>query len=327
MKLTNRLLLASTFLALPFGAAQAQAPAPTDAKVMRIIVPFAPGGAQDVIGRYLGTKLSARLGQTVIIENRAGAGGAIAADAVAKAAPDGNTLLLATGGAISIAPHVNAKLPYDPRTDFVSIAMVADTPMTMAVRAQSPFQSVADVLRDAKARPGQVTYASTGSGTISHLTGELFAQAAGVALLHVPYKGAGPAMIDLLSGQVAMMVTSAASIDPMVESNRARVLASFTTSRLPTMNGAPTMAEASGFRGLEVPVWVGVLAPAKTPAAIVEKLSVEITAVCRLPETQERFKGLGAIVACGGSQELAKVISDDYQRWGNVIRQGNIKLQ
>lgn len=324
MKLTVRLLLASSLLAVPFGPVLAQAGG--DGKVMRIIVSFAPGGAQDVIGRYLGTKLSARLGQTVIIENRAGAGGAIAAEAVAKSAPDGNTLFLATGGAISIAPHVNSKLPYDPRTDFVSIAMVADTPMTMAVRAQSPYQSVADVLRDAKARPGQVTYASTGNGTISHLTGELFAQSAEVQLLHVPYKGAAPAMVDLLSGQVSMMVTSAASIDPMVESNRARVLGSFTTARLPTMKGAPTMAEA-GYRGLEVPVWVGVLAPAKTPAAIVAKLSAEITAVCRLPETQERFKGLGAMVACGGSQELAKVIADDYQRWGKVIRQGNIKLE
>ena len=249
---------------MPVPSASAQAG--PDARPLHIVVPFAPGGAQDVIGRYLGTKLTARLGVPVIIDNKAGAGGVIAADAVAKAAPDGNTLLLATGGAITVAPHLNAKLPYDARRDFVAVAMVADTPMTLDVRAQSPYTSVADVLRDAKARPGQVSFGSTGNGTVSHLTGELFAQTAGVQLLHVPYRGAAPAITDLLGGQVALMVTSATSIEPMVQDNKARALASFTTARLPTLRGAPTMAEASGFKGLEVPVWVGLLAPAKTPA-------------------------------------------------------------
>src|SRR6185369_3899325 len=320
-------LAAAAAFALSCAAPSASAQASPDARPMHIVVPFAPGGAQDVIGRYLGTKLTARLSVPVIIDNKAGAGGVIAADAVAKAAPDGNTLLLATGGAITVAPHLNAKLPYDARRDFVAIAMVADTPMTLDVRAQSPYTSVADVLRDAKARPGQVSFGSTGNGTVSHLTGELFAQTAGVQLLHVPYRGAAPAITDLLGGQVALMVTSATSIEPMVQDNKARALASFTTTRLPTLRGAPTMAEASGFKGLEVPVWVGLLAPAKTPPAQVEKLAAEITAICKLPETQERFKGLGAIPACAGSKELDKVIADDFERWGKVIRQGNIKAE
>jgi tripartite-type tricarboxylate transporter receptor subunit TctC len=306
--------------------AGAQAPAATGTP-LHIVVPFAPGGAQDVIGRYLGTKLSARMGIPVVIDNKAGAGGVIAADAVAKAAADGNTLLLATGGAISIAPHLNAKLPYDARKDFAPVALVADTPMTLSVRAQSPYTRVADVINDAKTRPGQVTFASTGNGTISHLTGELFAQTAGVHLLHVPYRGAAPAMTDLLGGQVALIVTSSASIDPMVEDKKARVLATFTTQRLPNFKDVPTMNEASGFKGLEVPVWVGLLAPAKTPAAVVEKLAAEISAVCKLPETQERFKGLGALTTCGGTKELAKVVNDDYERWGKVIKQGNIKSE
>jgi tripartite-type tricarboxylate transporter receptor subunit TctC len=314
-------------LALSCAAPSASAQAGPDARPLHIVVPFAPGGAQDVIGRYLGTKLMARLGVPVIIDNKAGAGGVIAADAVAKAVPDGNTLLLATGGAITVAPHLNAKLPYDAKRDFVAVAMVADTPMTLDVRAQSPYTSVADVLRDAKARPGQVSFGSTGNGTVSHLTGELFAQTAGVQLLHVPYRGAAPALTDLLGGQVALMVTSAASIEPMVQESRARALASFTTARLPAMRGAPTMNEASGFKGLEVPVWVGLLAPAKTPAAQIEKLAAEIIAICKLPETQERFKGLGAIPACAGSKELDKVIAEDFERWGKVIRQGNIKAE
>ena len=305
--------------------AGAQTAAPADTRPLRIVVPFAPGGAQDVIARWIGNQLTARRGMQVIIENKAGAGGVIAADQVAKATPDGQTVLLATGGAISIAPHLNAKLPYDSRRDFAPVAMVADTPMTLGVRAQSAYQSVADVLRDAKARPGQVSFASTGNGTVSHLTGELFAQAAGVKLLHVPYKGAAPAMNDLMGGQVSTIVTSAASIDPLVESGKARALASFTSARLASLRGAPTMTEAAGISGLEVPVWVGVLAPAGTPTPVLERLAEEIVAICRLPETQERFKGLGAQPACGGPRELDKVVRDDLQRWGQVIRQAGIK--
>lgn len=327
MTLIRRSLLAAALAAGLLPAAQAQAPAAGAGQPLHIVVPFAPGGAQDVIGRYLGTKLSARLGVPVVIDNKAGAGGVIAAEAVAKAAPDGNTLLLATGGAISIAPHLNSKLPYDPRKDFAPVALVADTPMTLGVRAQSPYRSVADVLKDAKARPGQVTFASTGNGTISHLTGELFAQTAGVQLLHVPYRGAAPAMTDLLGGQVALIVTSSASIDPMVEDKKARVLATFTSQHLPNFPGVPTMNEASGLKNLEVPVWVGLLAPAKTPSALVDKLGAELAAICKLPETQERFRGLGALSTCGGPKDLEKVISDDYNRWGKVIRQGNIKAE
>lgn len=323
----KKTLLAGLLAAAAACSALAQAPTgPSADRPLHIVVPFAPGGAQDVIGRYLGTKLAARLGVPVVVDNKAGAGGVIAADAVAKAAPDGNTVLLATGGAISIAPHLNPKLAYDPRKDLAPVALVADTPMTLAVRAASPYQSVADVLKDAKAHPGRVSFASTGNGTISHLTGELLAQTAGVQFVHVPYRGAAPAITDLLGGQVAMIVTSSASIDPMAEDKKARVLATFTTHRLGgNFAGVPTMAEASGLKGLEVPVWVGVMAPAKTPAAVIEKLAAEIQAVCKLPETQERFSGLGALTTCGGSKDLEKVVGDDYARWGKVIRQGNIK--
>jgi tripartite-type tricarboxylate transporter receptor subunit TctC len=297
------------------------------AKTLRLVVPFAAGGAQDVIGRYLGDKLAQRTGQTVVIENKAGAGGTLAADSVAKAAPDGQTLLLATGGAISIAPHLNPRLPYDPKRDFAAVAMVADTPMTIAVRADSPYKTLADVLRDAKARPGQLAYASTGNATISHLTGELLAQTAGVQWLHVPYKGAAPALNDLLGGQVPLIVTSAASIDPMVESGKARVLATFSKAHLPNLADRPTVSEAAGLKGLEVPVWVGVLAPAATPADRLQALQAELLAICRLPETQERFRSLGAAVECGDRATLARVMDEDSARWGRVIRQGNIKTE
>lgn len=310
-------------LALALAATQ---PVQAQGDVTRIVVPFAAGGAQDAIGRYLADKLGQRLGTPVVVENKGGAGGVIAADFVAKAAPNGRTLLLATGGAITIAPHLNPKLPYDPRKAFVPVALVADTPMTLAVRAQSPYRSVADLLKAARENPGGVSFASTGNGTVSHLTGELLAQATGVQLLHVPYKGAGPAITDLLGGQVASMVTSAASIEPMVHDGKARVLASFTSAPIAALNGAPTIAEATGSKGLEVPVWVGLLVPAGTPEADVGRLSAALVEICHLPDTLERFKGLGASTTCGGATELGRIIADDDRRWGEVIRKGDIKV-
>ena len=292
---------------------------------LRIVVPFASGGAQDVIARYLGAKLTDKLGAPVIIDNKAGAGGIVAADAVAKAT-DGATVLLATGGAITIAPHLQGKLPYDPVHDLVPVALVGDTPMTLAVRTESPYKTLADVLRDAKAKPGQVTYASTGNGTVSHLTGALLAQASGVNLLHVPYRGAAPALTDLLGGQVALIVTSAASIEPMVASGKARVLGTFSRAALPSLGTPPTVGDATGLPGMDVPVWVGVMAPTRMPAATVEKLSAALVEVCNLPETKQRFAQLGAVNTCGGGAALNKVVTEDSQRWAKVIKQGGIKV-
>lgn len=317
--LTLGLAAAASLAVMPLHAQQ------NNDKPLRIVVPFAAGGAQDVIARYLGAKLGDKLGTTVIVDNKAGAGGIVAADAVAKAT-DGATVLLATGGAITIAPHLQAKLPYDPVHDLAPVALVGDTPMTLAVRAESPYKTLADVLRDAKAKPGQVTYASTGNGTVSHLTGALLAQASGVNLLHVPYRGAAPALTDLLGGQVALIVTSAASIEPMVASGKARVLGTFSRAALPSLGTPPTVAEAAGLAGMDVPVWVGVMAPARMPAASVEKLSAALVEVCNLPETRQRFAQLGAVNTCGGGAALGKVIAEDSQRWAKVIKQGGIKV-
>lgn len=314
--------------ALAFAATIGTAAAPLSAqqndRPLRIVVPFATGGAQDVIARYLGGKLPEKLGQPVIIDNKAGAGGVVAADSV-SASTDGVTVLLATGGAITIAPHLLAKLPYDPN-DMVPVALLGDTPMTLSVRTESPYKTVADLLRDARARPGQVTYASTGNGTVSHLTGALLAQAGGVSLLHVPYRGAAPAMTDLVGGQVAAIVTSVASIEPMVASGKARVLGTFTHAKLPGMGSAPTIGEATGLPGMEVPVWVGVMAPRRMPAASIEKLAAALVEVCNLPETGQRFAQLGAITTCGGPAALKKVVTEDSQRWARVIKQGGIKV-
>ncbi|MBS0451122.1 MAG: tripartite tricarboxylate transporter substrate binding protein [Proteobacteria bacterium] len=295
-------------------------------KVIKLVVPFAPGGAQDVIGRYLASQLSSRLGtSSVVVENKAGAGGVIAADAVAKAPADGATLLLATGGAISIAPHLLAKLPYQAQQDFAPIALVADTPMVLAVRTDSSYRTLQDLVKDARAQPGQVSYASTGNGTVSHLTGELFAQAAAVKLTHVPYRGASPAMVDLMGGQVAAIVTSAASIEPMVEGGKARVLATFTATPISTLPGVPTVQQAVGISGLAVPVWVGLMGPAKTSPAVLARLGTEILAICGLPETQKRLQAVGAQATCAGSADFARLVSEDSMRWASVVQRGNIK--
>lgn len=308
---------------VPLHPAVAQEPS----KPIRLLVPFAPGGSQDIIGRYLASQLATRLSTPMIVENKSGAGGVIAADAVAKAPADGSTLLLATGGAISIAPHLMPKLPYLAQQDLVPVAMVADTPMVIAVRTQSSLRSLAELLKTAKAEPGKLAYASTGTGTVSHLTGELLAQGAGVKLTHVPYRGAAPAVIDLISGNVDAIVTSAASIEPMVLSGKARVLGTFTKEPLHNLPGTPTVEQATGLSGLAIPVWVGVMVSAKTPKAVVARLAEETLKVCQLPETRKRLQDAGADVNCSGSQGFGQLIAEDSQRWAGVVKHGNIKSE
>lgn len=300
-----------------FGAASAQA------DTLRIVVPFSAGGAQDTIARWYAQHMTERSDMTVIVDNRPGAGGSLAADEVAQSDPDGWTILQASGGAITIAPHLRS-LPYDPQTAFVPVAMVADTPMTLGVRADSPFQSVADVLAAAQADPGGVAYASTGHTSVSHLTGALLAQAGGVELLHVPYQGAAPALADLLGGVVPLIVTSAASINQMVASGDARALAVFSPVNIDSLAGVPTIEEALEAENLNSPVWGGYLAPAGTPQERIDLLSALIVEICNLPETAERYASLGATQTCGDAAALGQTIQADYARWGEVISAAGI---
>lgn len=293
------------------------------ADTLRIVVPFGAGGAQDTIARWYAQHMSERSDMTVIVDNRPGAGGSLAADEVAQANPDGWTILQASGGAITIAPHLRS-LPYDPQADFVPVAMVADTPMTLGVRADSPFQSVADVIAAAQADPGGVAYASTGHTSVSHLTGALLAQAAGIELLHVPYQGAAPALADLLGGVVPLIVTSAASIDQMIASGDARVLAVFSPVSLSNMEGVPTIEQVLGAENLNSPVWGGYLAPAGTPQDRLDYLSALIVEICELPETAARYESLGATLTCGDAAALGQTIQADYTRWGEVISTAGI---
>lgn len=308
-------LLAAAALAI---AAPASA---QEGKLLRIIVPFQAGGQQDVLARHLATHLAPRLGGSVIVENRPGASGMLAAEQVARMPRDGSVLMMTTGGAISIAPHLYPKLPYDPVKDFAAVGMIADIPMAIVVRADSPLRTAEDLVKAARARPGRISVANTGNGSISHLTTELFAQRTGIQLLPVPYKGVG-AVQDLVGGQVEVLMISAASVESLVETNKARVLATFTSARLPGVGGAPTVTEALGVKGLDFPVWVGLLAPAGTPAAVLARLDQEIQAICGAPASLEKFRNL---LACRNGPALARVIEEDRERWGETIRKAGIK--
>jgi tripartite-type tricarboxylate transporter receptor subunit TctC len=297
-----------------------------NADTLRIVVPFSPGGAQDTLARWYAQHIDEKSDMTVIVDNRPGAGGALAADEVAQAAPDGWTILQASGGAITIAPHLR-DLPYDPQNDFVPVAMFADTPMTLGVRADSSFETLDDVVAAAQEDPGGLAYASTGHTSVSHLTGALLAQAAGIELLHVPYQGAAPALTDLLGGVVPLIVTSAASIDQMVEAGDARVLAVFSPVSLSNLEGVPTVEEALGAENLNSPVWAGYLAPAGTPQERIDELSRLIMEICELPETRERYLSLGASLTCGDANTLADTMARDHQRWGEVIEAAGIEAE
>ncbi|MCW5654874.1 tripartite tricarboxylate transporter substrate binding protein [Hydrogenophaga sp.] len=312
--------LAALLAALNLATAHAQS---ADTRPVSLVVPFQAGGQLDAMARFYALRLADSLGNPVVVENKPGAAGTLAATFVARAAADGKTLFLTTGAALTIAPYLRTSMPYDAKTAFTPLAMIADMPMSLAVRADSPFKTVADVLQTAKVSPGGLTVATTGVGAISHLVGELFAQAAGVKFTFVPYQGIG-SIRDLLGGQVPLIITSSTSLESQVQAGQVRILATFSSQRLPSANGAPTMAEATGIKGLEVPVWTGLMAPAKLPPAVAEKLTQQILATCKDPETTRQFK---EIVACAGPAEFDRVIKEDAARWEQTIRKANLKIE
>lgn len=303
------------------GVAHAQG---ADQQPVKLVSPWAPGGLIDAMGRHYAEKLAARRNVPFYVDNKPGAAGTIAAALVARGPADGKQLMLTTGAAISIAPHLRKGLTYDPLADFVFIGMMADLPMSISVRYDSPYQTLADVIKDAKARPGKVSMANTGVGAITHLTAELFGRAVGATFLHVPYQGPTQQFQDLLGGQVDLVMTSSIGLEQLVATKKVRALGTFTKQRLPSSGMAPTVSEATGISGLDLPVWLGVMAQAKTPPRVVEQLAAEFLAICKLPETQEKFK---EIVSCGDAKQFEKIVREDHQRWGDIIRKAEIPPQ
>jgi tripartite-type tricarboxylate transporter receptor subunit TctC len=295
-------------------------------KVITLVVPVPPGGAADFIARLVGRKLSGVLGQPVVISNRGGASGTIASDNIAKAAPDGFTLLLNSITTHGIGPHLYNSLPYDSVKDFTPVIFVANLPLVMTINAGRPEKSVQEVIAFAKANPGKLSFASSGNGGAPHLAGELLQNIAGIKMLHVPYRGSGPAVIDVGAGRVDIMFDAVPSLLPMIQAGKLRPLAAASAARNPIVPDVPTFAEL-GLKGMEVSLWYGMVGPAQLPAPVVARLNTELAKILKSDEVKESFAKQGAVPTGGSPQDYADFMREESARWGEVVRRNGIKLE
>ncbi len=291
-------------------------------KPVRLVVPFPAGGAADIVARQAAQGLSAELGKQFIVDNRAGAGGAIGAASVARAAPDGYTLLFSSASALSINPHIS-KPPYDALRDFTPIVLVGFAPNVLVTHPSVGAKSVEDLIAIAKARPNELNFASNGVGTLSHLTGELFMQRAGVRMVHVPYKGAAPAVIDTMAGHVTVLFAAYPSVSEQARAGRLRALAVTSAKRMQIAPELPTIAE-SALPGFESVQWWGVFGPAGLPSDIVQALNAAANTVLKTPEMSKRLAATGVEAAGGTASDLAAYHKADYEKWAEVIRAADI---
>jgi tripartite-type tricarboxylate transporter receptor subunit TctC len=308
------------------GVLLAQGAASYPEKPIRILIPFPPGGAADTFGRLVGQKFTDLWGKATLVENRPGAGGIIATEATAKSAPDGYTFLVVTVGH-AVNPSLYAKLPYDTAHDFAPVAMIALLPNLLVVHPSVPANTVAELIALAKSKPGGLKYASSGNATTSHMAAALLSSLAGIELLHVPYKGAAPAVQDLLAGRVDLMLDPTVSVGSFVKQGRVRALAVTTAKRTPLLPDLPTLAEA-GVPGYEFTAWFLLLAPAKVPADIVAKVNQEIAKFGAAGDYRQRLTNLGAEVAAPLTPaEVGEFIAREAQRWGKVVKDANIRVE
>jgi tripartite-type tricarboxylate transporter receptor subunit TctC len=296
------------------------------ARQVRIVLPFGAGGSTDAIARTLGQKLSESFAQPVVIDNRPGAAGAIATDHVAKAAPDGYTLLMATTSTHSVLPMLGARLPYDPQKDFAPVALVARAPNVLIASPTLPAASVRELVALARARPGGYTFASSGTGTITHLIGEAFNAAAGIKAVHAPYKTGVQAVPDVVSGQVAWLFDSIVWSLPQIRAGKLKGLAITSRERSPLAPDMPTVAEA-GLPGFEGVTWFGLVAPAAVPREVLARLNAEVNRLLQTQDMRDKLAAQGAEAAGGSAEEFGKLVREDAARWGRVIRDAGVKLE
>lgn len=292
-------------------------------KPIRIVVGFPPGGPADYTARLIAEKMPGLLGGTVIVDNRSGANATIAADHVAKAAPDGHTLFLTTTGAVAISPHIGPKLNYDALRDFAPIAHVVNAFSTIAVHPSVPVRNAKEFVALAKARKGQLTMASTGIGSIPHLTQELLKSAAGIDFVHVPYKGAAPSVTDAIGGQVASLVLDVTPLLPHLQAGKLRAIGIAGAKRAHALPDVATLAE-QGYKNVEAPNWYAVLAPAKTPREIVERLNDAVRKAIAMPDVRDRLLKTGADPIISTPEQLGELLKSDHAKWGKLIRDRNI---
>ena len=303
------------------GAHAADAPYPS--KPIRFILGYPPGGASDAVARLLVGPMTARLGQQIVIDNRPGAGGNIAGEIVARSAPDGHTWFLGNNAILATNQALYQKMPFDSVRDFAAVVLLATQPSVLVTHPSLPVRNVKDLVALAKVRPGQLNYASSGTGTAGHLAGELFKGLTGVSYQHIPYKGGGPAVIDLVSGQVHFMFATAASVIPHARSGRLRALAVTSAQRSPSVPELPTVAE--GIAGFEALTWHGIVVPAATPASVIAKINTEVNAALVTGELKERLATQGVEARGGKPEEFAAFLRAEIPKWTKVVRDSGAK--
>ncbi len=295
-------------------------------KSVRMVIHFPPGGPTDFVGRALAQKLSEGWKQQIIVENRPGAGGIIGIETVLRAAPDGHTLLFGTSGSLALAPALNSKLPYNVFTDLAPITLVVINPQILVVHPSLPVRSVQDLIKLAKAKPGQINYGSVGPGSPQHMGMELLKSMAGVNLVHIPYKGTAPAMTELIAGQISAMFNSMPSVLPHIATGRLRGIAVGSAKRSPAAPAIPTVAEA-GLKGFQYVTWYALLAPAATPKDVIAKINTDSVRILSQPDMIERFASQGAEPAPGTPEALGQFMREEHEGWKKVIKAANIKLE
>ena len=318
-----RIAVATLLSAACAGQAWAQGDYPN--KPIRFVVPFPPGGGTDIVSRLVTNKMTEMLGWRIVIDNRAGAGGSVGMEVAANSAPDGYTLVMGQTSNLAINPALYAKLPYVPLRDFSPVSLVSMIPIAIMVPAKSPYRSVGDLVAAAKAKPGQVTFATTGNGTVGHLTGELLQRQAGVKFIHVPYKGAAQAFPDLISGRVDFFLASLETAIPQVKAGTIRTVAVTSLQRAAAMPDVPTVDE-SGFKGFDANTWTGVLVAARTPQPIIARLNAEITRVLNMPDIRARLATGGAPVQTGPQAFVARLKADS-EKWSRIVKEAGVKVE
>jgi tripartite-type tricarboxylate transporter receptor subunit TctC len=315
-------LVAGLVLAAFAGLLHAQ---PWPAKPIKYVVPFAPGGSTDILGRVMAEKLTPVLGQPVVVENKPGAGGGVGAEYVAKAAPDGYTIMGGTISTHAINASLYKNLPYDPVKDFVPIVLLARVPNMLVVNADLPVKNVKELIALLKANPNKYSFASAGNGTSQHLCGELFKTMSGTEMQHIPYKGSPPALQDVMGGQVALTFDNITTAWPLAKAGKLRALAVTTATRSSVAPDVPTLAEA-GLPGFDVGSWQGVFAPAGTPPEIVKRLNTEIVKILNLPDVKEKIAALGADVAPNTPEDFLVFVKAEGAKWADVVKKSGAKV-
>jgi tripartite-type tricarboxylate transporter receptor subunit TctC len=327
--MSNRSLfkhLAAVALSIPVVAPSASHAQTYPTKPIRLIVPFPPGGGVDFIGRIIGQKLTERLGQQVQIDNRAGANGIVGLEALKSAPPDGYTIAAASAGPLAVNPFIYAKLPHDTLRDFTHIANMVNFPLLLVAHPSLPVKNVKELVALARARPGQVSYSSPGSGNSAHLAAELFNSMAKTKILHVPYKGTAPAVVAVLSGEAQLTYSSIPSILPHVRSGRVRALGIGNAERIATLPDVPTISEA-GLPGFEAYAWGGMIGPAHMPAAVVARLSKEINEILKQKDVADRMLAEGTVPTPSGPEEFTAYIRAELKKWGDVVKMAGIRAE